>query len=108
MKMVSVRSQLPVRIVRSSISALPTLLKSGWVLVASGTFVQCWSCISSMAIQVCSAARFVGNGLPSYGQVWPSPQKPYIIVSINSTCGCPLNSAASSSFNSRKAAWYAG
>src|SRR5450755_3911019 len=76
MKIVSVRSQLPVRIVRSSMSALPTLLKSGCVFVASGTFVQCSSCISSMAIQVCSATNWLGKGLPSYGQVCPSPQKP--------------------------------
>jgi hypothetical protein len=37
MKIVSVRNQFPVRIVRSTRSALPTLLKSGCVLVASGT-----------------------------------------------------------------------
>jgi hypothetical protein len=36
MKIVSLRIQLPPRTVRSSIAALPTLLKSGWVSVTSG------------------------------------------------------------------------
>ncbi len=52
MKMVSLRIQLFERTVRSSIAALPTLLKSGWVLVASGVFVQWRSCVSSIRSMV--------------------------------------------------------
>src|SRR5690349_8950235 len=87
MKIVSVRIQFQLRMVRSSSSALPTELKSGWVLVANGVFVHCCNCSSNIAAHVCSAAKLLGNGLPSNGQVCPSPQKPYIIVSTNSTCG---------------------
>ena len=39
-KIVSVRSQLPLRTVRSTSSEFPTRLKSGCVLVASGVLVQ--------------------------------------------------------------------
>jgi hypothetical protein len=38
-KIVSVRTQLWLRIVRSSSSELPTRLQSGWVLVTSGVFL---------------------------------------------------------------------
>ncbi len=48
MKMVSVLSQLWLRIVRSISSELPTRLQSGCVLVTSGVFFQCSSWTSSM------------------------------------------------------------
>ena len=54
MKTVSVHSQLPVRIVRSRMSALPTLLKSGCVFVARGTLVQSWIYVSNIDAQACS------------------------------------------------------
>jgi hypothetical protein len=80
MKIVSVRSQLWLRTVRSSSSKLPTLLKSGCVLVASGVFFHAPSCSSDMRTEGGLGRRVVGNGLrfSSKGQVWPSPQKPYI------------------------------
>ena len=108
MKMVSVRSQLWLRMVRSSISELPTRLKSGWVLVTSGVFVQCSSWISSMRIHVRSAVASSGNGLSVKGQVWPSPQNPYMKVSMYSTSGLPSSSAARSAFSSRNASWKKG
>ena len=87
MKMVSVRIQLWDRTVRSSSSELPTRLKSGCVLVTSGVFVHVSSCVSNICTQVFSASTLSGKGWPSYGHVCPSPQKPYMKVSMYSTCG---------------------
>ena len=58
----------------------------------------------NLFIQVCSATTLLGKVLPSNGQVCASPQNPYIIVSMYSTCGLPLSSAANRAFSSRNAA----
>src|SRR5437763_15029277 len=85
MKMVSVRSQLPLRTVRSSNSELPTLLKSGCVLVSIGVFFQrstwCWNILTN----VFSAVTESENGFDSNGQVCPSPQNPDGSLSIYPT-----------------------
>src|SRR5215471_17925012 len=73
-KIVSVRSQLELRTVRSTTSELPTRLKSGCVLVTRGVFVQYFRCVSNILIQVCSAVAWSGNGLLAKGHVCPSPQ----------------------------------
>ena len=61
-KMVSVRSQLWERTVRSTSSELPTRLQSGWVLVTSGVFFQCSSWTSNMRTKVASAVAASGKG----------------------------------------------
>ena len=106
--MVSVLSQLWLRIVRSISSELPTRLQSGCVFVTSGVFLQCSSWTSSMRTNVRSAVSPSGNGWSVKGQVWPSPQKPYSKVSMYSTSGLPSSSAARSAFSSRKASWKKG
>ena len=103
MKIVSVRIQLCVRMVRSSRSALPTKLKSGSVFVTSGVFVQ----ISQLRFEHLHPG-LLGDDIarrrycPRTATCAPSPQKPYIMVSMYSTCGLPFSSAASSAFNSPK------
>ena len=62
MKTVSVRSQLWLRIVRSTISELPTRLQSGCVFVTSGVFFQCSSWTSNMRTNVRSAVASSGKG----------------------------------------------
>ncbi len=96
MKIVSVRSQLWLRTVRSTSSEFPTRLKSGWVFVTSGVFFQCSSWTSNILTHVRSAAASSVKGWFVNGQVWPSPQKPYMNVSKYSTSGLPSSSAASS------------
>src|SRR4026209_1661797 len=93
---VSVLSQLWLRMVRARISELPTRLQSGCVLVTSGVFFQCSSWTSSMRTNVRSAVSPSGNGWSVKGQVWPSPQKPYMNVSMYSTIGPPAAAPAGS------------
>src|ERR1039458_7517377 len=101
-KIVSVRIQLCVRMVRSSRSELPTRLKSGCVLVTRGVFVQNSNWVSSILIQVCWATTLLGKVLPSNGQVGPSPQNPYIIVSMYSICGWPWSNSQNGALHFRR------
>src|SRR5882724_3866248 len=94
MKMVSVRSQLKLRIVRSTNSEFPTLLKSGCVLVSIGVFFQRSVWYWSIATKVFSAVTLSGNGFDSSGHVCPSPQNPYMNVSTYSTSAWAANPPA--------------
>src|SRR6266581_7091146 len=69
MKMVSVRSQLQLRTVRSTSSELPTLLKSGWVFVTRGVFFQRSNWYVNIRTKVFSAVTASGNGYDSSGHV---------------------------------------